>query len=65
VPEVWLFKKSGLKIYSLQGESYQQQTWSRYFGEIDLPTLIGNVLQVASARGTRVALRELRQQLMK
>ncbi|MBC6422205.1 MAG: Uma2 family endonuclease [Hormoscilla sp. SP5CHS1] len=65
VPEVWLFKKSGLKIYSWRGESYQQQTRSRYFGEIDLPTLIGNVLQVASAQGTGVALRELRQQLMK
>ncbi len=53
VPEVWLFKKSGLKIYSLQGESYQQQTWSRYFPEIDLPTLIGNVLQAASTQAIR------------
>jgi len=65
VPEVWLFKKSGLKIYSLQGESYQQQTLSRYFPKFDLTKLIGDVLEVASARGTGLALGELRQQLMK
>ncbi|MBC6479748.1 MAG: hypothetical protein GDA56_20170 [Hormoscilla sp. GM7CHS1pb] len=47
-----------------QGESYQQQTWSRYFPEIDLSTLIGNVLQAASTQGTGIALRELRQQLI-
>jgi len=65
VPEVWLFKNSLLKIYIWQGESYQQQTLSRYFPNIDLTKLIGDVLQMASARGTGVALGELRQQLMK
>ncbi|NJN55993.1 MAG: Uma2 family endonuclease [Leptolyngbyaceae cyanobacterium SL_5_9] len=64
VPEVWLFKKSGLKIYSLQGEAYQQQPQSRYFPEVDLPELVAQVLQKASEQGTGVALRELRQQLM-
>ena len=63
VPEVWLFKKSGLKIYSLQGETYQLQTFSRYFPEIDLLMLITRVLQVASEQGTGVALREFRQGL--
>lgn len=63
VPEVWLFKKTGLQIYVLQGESYQQQTFSRYFSEIDLSAMIAQVLQVASAQGTGVALRELRQPL--
>ncbi|MEB3180005.1 MAG: Uma2 family endonuclease [Nostocaceae cyanobacterium] len=63
VPEVWLFKKSGLKIYSLQEETYQLQSVSRYFPEIDLPNLITQVLQVASQQGTGVALRELRQNL--
>jgi Uma2 family endonuclease len=65
VPEVWLFKKSGLKIYRLQGESYQQQPSSRYFPDVDLPTLIAQVLQVASEQGTGAALRELRQRLVK
>ncbi|WP_421658046.1 Uma2 family endonuclease [Leptothermofonsia sp. ETS-13] len=44
VPEVWLFKKSGLKIYHLQGNSYQQQSMSRYFPTVDLPALLDQVL---------------------
>jgi Uma2 family endonuclease len=63
VPEVWLFKKSGLKMYHLQGQTYQPQPMSRYFPTVDLPSLITQVLQVATERGTGVALRELRQQL--
>ena len=63
VPEVWLFKKSGLKIYHLQGEDYQLQSMSQYFPSVDLPALIAEVLQVAAERGTGVALRELRQRL--
>jgi Uma2 family endonuclease len=63
VPEVWLFKKSGLQIYQLQGDTYQQQPMSWYFPNVDLPTLIAQVLTVSAERGTGVALRELRQQL--
>ncbi|MDX2239379.1 MAG: Uma2 family endonuclease [Leptolyngbyaceae cyanobacterium bins.302] len=62
VPEVWLFKKSGLKIYSLQAESYQQTASSRFFPEIDLVTLMDQVLRQASEQGTGAALRQLRQQ---
>ena len=65
VPEVWLFKKSGLKIYNLQGDSYQEQAMSCYFPDVDLPKLISQVLQEASVKGTGVALRELRQRLMR
>lgn len=65
VPEVWRFKKSGLKIYSLQGEAYQLQPASRYFPDVDLSSLIANVLQVASEQGTGIALRELRQRLVR
>lgn len=64
VPEVWLFKKSGLEIYGLQGESYHPQSVSRYFPEVDLAALVTHILQVASKQGTGFALRELRQQLM-
>lgn len=64
VPEVWLFKKT-LKIYALQGEIYQLQAFSRYFPEIELPELVSRVLQTASEQGTGVALRELRQMLVK
>jgi len=65
VPEVWLLKSNGLTIYGLQGGSYQQQAISRYFPAVDLPSLVAQVLQVASEQGTGVALRKLRQQLMK
>jgi Uma2 family endonuclease len=65
VPEVWLFKKSGLKIYSLQGESYQQQSRSRYFPETNISELVIQVLQKASEQGTGAAIRELRQRLMR
>lgn len=59
VPEVWLFKKT-LKIYALQEEAYQLQSFSRYFPEVDLPTLTSRVLQTTSEQGTGAALRELR-----
>ncbi|EKQ68343.1 hypothetical protein OsccyDRAFT_2871 [Leptolyngbyaceae cyanobacterium JSC-12] len=64
VSEVWLFKKSDLKMYALQGETYELQTRSRYFPGVDLPELIAQVLAAAAEQGTGVALRNLRQQLM-
>ncbi len=63
VPEVWLFKKSGLSIYSLSEDTYQQQSFSRYFPEVDLSEIISSVLKVASEQGTGVAIRGLREQL--
>ncbi|XFA71933.1 Uma2 family endonuclease [Thermosynechococcaceae cyanobacterium Okahandja] len=64
VPEVWLFQKSGLKIYALHGETYELQASSRYFPTIDLPALLAQVLQNAATQGTGIVLRNLRQQLM-
>lgn len=63
VPEVWLFKKSGLSIYSLSGEEYQQQSFSKYFPGIDLSVIITNILEIASEQGTGFAIRGLRKQL--
>ncbi|MEB3219583.1 MAG: Uma2 family endonuclease [Nostocales cyanobacterium 94392] len=63
VPEVWLFKKSGLSIHSLSGNSYQEQSFSKYFPDVDLSEIISRVLKVASEQGTGVAIRDLRQQL--
>ena len=63
VPEVWLFKKSGLSIYGLSGDSYQQQAFSKYFPRVDLSEIISRVLKVASEQGTGVAIRGLREQL--
>jgi hypothetical protein len=59
VPEVWLLQRGALKIYPLQGRIYQEQ--SRYFPQVDLSGLVGQVLSVAAEQGTGVALRQLGQ----
>lgn len=64
VPEVWLLNKRGLEIYRLQGDTYRRETSSRYFPDVDLPSAIANLLQAASKRGTGVAVRDFRQQLL-
>jgi len=63
VPEVWLFRNKSLKIYQLQQDSYQLQSLSLYFPEIDLLGIIEHVFQQAAEQGTGVALRELRRML--
>ncbi len=64
VPEVWIFKQSGLKIYGLVNKCYIQRSASIYFPDANLPDLIDRLLTTAAERGTGVALRELRYELM-
>lgn len=63
IPEVWLLRKTGLQIYTLQSEGYQRQSLSRYFPAIDLPALVDQVIRSASEQGTGIAIRDLRHQL--
>ena len=63
VPEVWLFKKQKLLIYQLRGREYQLQIESRYFPTIQLQDTIARCIQIAYARNTSAAIRDLRQQL--
>ncbi len=63
VPEVWLFKKQKLLIYQLQGREYQLQMESRYFPTIQLQDVIARCMQIAYARNTSAAIRDLRQDL--
>lgn len=63
VPEVWLFKNQQLKIYTLQGECYQEQDHSRCLPQTDLLSLIDRVFQLATEQGTGTAIRSLRQSL--
>ncbi len=63
VPEVWLFKKNRLTIYELANKQYQPSGTSRYFPDVDLQSVILECFQVASERGTGVAIRELRDRL--
>ncbi len=63
VPEVWLFRKTGLQIYQLAENGYQLQRFSSYFPTLELPELVDRVLQMASEQGTGRAIRALREQL--
>jgi Uma2 family endonuclease len=63
VPEVWLFKKSQLRIHQLQDKTYLLQTQSRYFPGIDLQGMIERCVQIAYDRNTSAAIRDLRQRL--
>jgi Uma2 family endonuclease len=60
VPEVWLYKGNQFKIYSLVEDSYQIQTNSCYFPNINIVELVQESLQIASERNTSAAMRELR-----
>ncbi len=64
VPEVWLFRKTGLQIYNLETDSYRQQRCSRYFPNLELPTLVERVFQVALEQGTGMAIQNLRKNLI-
>lgn len=63
VPEVWLFRQNQLAIYQLQTTEYSLSNHSRYFPEIDLSKLIIQYRQIAYARNTSTAIRQLRQAL--
>ncbi|MDJ0844134.1 MAG: Uma2 family endonuclease [Crocosphaera sp.] len=63
VPEVWLFRKTGLQIYGLVRDSYQEQSFSRYFPNLELPTLVDQVLQTALVQGMGVAIQQFRKTL--
>ena len=43
----------------------EAQSDNQYFPTVDLPVLIDEVLQIAAEQGTRAALRQLRQRLVK
>ena len=63
VPEVWLYKNQQALIYQLQGATYQLQTHSRYFPDLDLHSTIARCVQIAYDRNTSAAIRDLRQSL--
>ena len=60
VPEIWLYKGNQFKIYSLEGDNYKIQANSRYFPNINIVEVVQESLQIASARNTSAAMRELR-----
>jgi Uma2 family endonuclease len=65
VPEVWLFKKYKLTIYQLVTGKYEISETSRYFPNISIPEAIDSCFSTAKAKGTGVAISELRRSLLK
>ena len=63
VPEVWLFKKYQLKIYQLVAGKYEVCETSRYFPNISIQETIDSCFTAAQAKGTGVAISELRRSL--
>ena len=63
VPEVWLFKKNQLIIYSLQGDRYTIGTSSRYFPNLKVSEMVVQCLQTSYDRNTSAAIRALRRKL--
>ncbi|NEP60830.1 MAG: Uma2 family endonuclease [Symploca sp. SIO2G7] len=60
VPEVWIYRKQQLKIYSLVDGTYQEQSFSPTFPNLPLTTLIPQLVEQAINQGTSRMLRKLR-----
>jgi Uma2 family endonuclease len=63
IPEVWLFKKNRLIIYSLQDDRYIESLTSRYLPNFNVSEIVEECWQMSRDRSTSVVLRELRQKL--
>jgi Uma2 family endonuclease len=63
VPEIWLWKKQGLKIYQFQDGGYVLQSQSGLFPAIDVAAVLQTVVREAYARNSSFAIRNLRQRL--
>ncbi|KKI98958.1 Uma2 family endonuclease [Prochlorothrix hollandica] len=63
VPEVWIFRRSGLAIYQLQGSGYEPAIASRFFPDVKLGAIVAATLDRAAIDGSGTALRHLRQSL--
>jgi Uma2 family endonuclease len=65
IPEVWLFKKNRLIIYSLQDDRYIESLSSRYFPNFNVSEIVEECWQMSRDRSTSMVIRELRQKLEK
>jgi Uma2 family endonuclease len=61
VPEVWLYRKNQLIIYTLDGDSYTRVLQSRYFPNLNLQEIVNEYSEIAKKETSSVAMRLLRQ----
>lgn len=60
VPEVWIYKKDKLMIYSLETNSYTLISESRYFPNLNVEKIVVEYLQLARQESSSVAISILR-----
>ena len=63
MPEVWLLRHPGLRMYQLQGDEYVATDRSRYFPSLNVTEMVARALQVAQKRNTSTAIRDLKQRV--
>ncbi len=63
VPEVWIYKRKRLVIYSYREEGYEVVHNSRYFPTMNISEMLIECFKIASDRNTSAAIRELRRKL--
>jgi Uma2 family endonuclease len=63
VPEIWLYKNQQILIYQLQADAYHLATGSQFFPGFDLPAAVARCVQIAYARNSSAAIRDLKQRL--
>ena len=63
VPELWIYRETGLSIYLFDGQQYAEREQSPLFPEVSLKYLIPKYLETAWAEGISVAIREFEREL--
>jgi Uma2 family endonuclease len=58
IPELWVYRRESLKIYLLQGQSYQESEKSRLFPDIDIKKILPYYVELGWTQGASVALRQ-------
>lgn len=58
VPELWIYYQAVLKVYLLEGESYQESAVSRLFPEVDILGILPKYVELGWNEGSSVALRQ-------
>jgi Uma2 family endonuclease len=60
VPEVWIYKRNKLMIYTLETDSYKLVSSSRYFPNLNIEEIVTEYLELAKKDSSSVAIGTLR-----
>jgi len=63
IPELWIYRSQGLRIYLFDGQQYQESEVSRLFPEIAVKQLLPRYVELAWSQGSSSALRAFEAEL--